>query len=81
MAEPRHIGVIGAGIIGVAAARYLQRDGHTVFLLDSGNPGEGASYGNAGCFNLSSIVPMSTPGIIRDAPRWLLDPLGPLSIR
>ena len=81
MAERRHIGVIGAGIVGVAAARYLQRDGHKVFLLDSGNPGEGASCGNAGCFNLSSIVPMSTPGIIRDVPRWLTDPLGPLSIR
>jgi D-amino-acid dehydrogenase len=81
MAERRHIGVIGAGIVGIAAASYLQRDGHQVFLLDTGNPGEGASYGNAGCFNLSSIVPMSTPGIIRDVPRWLMDPLGPLSIR
>jgi len=75
------VGVIGAGMVGVAAASWLQRDGHRVFLVERGNPGEATSFGNAGCLNGSSVVPMSMPGTIRNVPRWLADPLGPLSIR
>jgi D-amino-acid dehydrogenase len=75
------VGVIGAGMVGITAASFLRRDGHTVFVLDPGAPGEGASFGNAGCLNGSSVVPMSMPGTIRNVPRWLLDPLGPLAIR
>ncbi len=77
----KRVGVIGAGMVGVCAASYLQREGHSVFLLDPGTPGEGASFGNAGAFNASSVTPMSAPGIIKKVPGWLRDPLGPLSLR
>jgi D-amino-acid dehydrogenase len=77
----RHIGVIGAGMVGVCAALWLQRDGHRVFLVEPGNPGEGASFGNAGCFNGSSVTPMAMPGVIKNVPGWLMDPLGPLALR
>src|SRR5712692_3111084 len=77
----KRVGVIGAGIVGVCAASWLQRDGHSVFLIEPGNPGEGASFGNAGCFNGSSVTPMAMPGVIRNVPRWLMDPLGPLALR
>jgi D-amino-acid dehydrogenase len=50
-------------------------------VLDPNAPGEGASFGNAGCFNGSSVVPMSMPGTIGNVPGWLTDPLGPLVIR
>jgi D-amino-acid dehydrogenase len=80
-ASARRVGVIGAGMVGVCAASYLQRDGHSVFLIDPGTPGEGASFGNAGAFNASSVTPMSVPGIIKKVPGWLRDPLGPLSLR
>ena len=40
----KRVGVIGAGIVGVCAASWLQRDGHSVFLVEPGNPGEGASF-------------------------------------
>jgi D-amino-acid dehydrogenase len=79
--ERRRVGVIGAGMVGVCAASYLQRAGHSVFLIEPGNPGEGASFGNAGAFNASSVTPMAMPGIIRNVPKWLIDPLGPLSLR
>src|SRR3954471_19124112 len=79
--DGRRVGVIGAGIVGVCAASWLQRDGHSVFLVEPGNPGEGASFGNAGCFNGSSVTPVAMPGVIRNGPRWLMDPLGPLSLR
>jgi D-amino-acid dehydrogenase len=75
------VGVVGAGMVGVATASFLQRAGHAVFLVEPGNPGEGTSFGNAGCLNKSSVVPMSMPGTIRNVPRWLSDPMGPLVIR
>ncbi|MGH7053077.1 MAG: FAD-dependent oxidoreductase, partial [Stellaceae bacterium] len=51
----RRVAVIGAGMVGVCAASYLQRDGHSVVLIEAGEPGRGASYGNAGCLNGSSV--------------------------
>ena len=75
------VGVIGAGMVGVCAASWLQRDGHDVFVVEADEPGHGASFGNAGAFNGSSVTPMSMPGVLRNLPRWLLDPLGPLSLR
>ena len=78
---PGPVVVIGAGIVGLACATYLQRDGRKVVVLDPGGPGEGASYGNAGGLNGSSIVPVAMPGVLAKVPHWLLDPEGPLSIR
>ncbi len=33
--------VIGAGIVGISCALYLQRAGHEVTVIDRQNPGEG----------------------------------------
>ncbi len=77
----RHVAVIGAGMVGACTAAWLQRDGHRVTMIEPGNPGEGASFGNAGAFNGSSVTPVSLPGTIRNVPRWLKDPLGPLALR
>src|SRR5215472_4707698 len=79
--EARRVGVIGAGIVGVCAASWLQRDGHSVFLIESGEPGHGASFGNAGCFNGSSVTPVAMPGVVWNVPGWLADPLAPLALR
>jgi D-amino-acid dehydrogenase len=80
-ADRKTVGVIGAGMVGVTAASFLLRRGYEVIILEPGNPGEGASFGNAGCFNGSSVVPMSMPGTMRSVPGWLSDPLGPLVIQ
>jgi len=75
------VGVIGAGMVGICTASWLRRDGHEVFVVDPQEPGLGASFGNAGCLNASSVVPMSLPGTWQKVPGWLADPLGPLAIR
>ena len=73
--------VIGAGIVGCAAALWLQRDGHQVTIVDKAGPGEGASKGNASVIAIESCIPVATPGILWDVPKYLTDPLGPLAIR
>jgi len=78
---PREIVVIGAGIVGMACASFIQRAGHRVTVLDRGAPGEGTSFGNAGGLNGSSVVPIAMPGVLSQVPRWLLDPEGPLVLR
>jgi D-amino-acid dehydrogenase len=67
------IAVIGAGVVGVACALHLQRDGHAVTLLDPRAPGTATSFGNAGGIVTGSVVPNSTPGLWRDIPRMLFD--------
>ena len=81
MAEKKRVAVIGAGMVGIATASYLQRDGHDVVVIDPEPPGQGASFGNAGCFNPSSVVPVATPDTWKHIPKYLADPLGPLRIR
>jgi len=79
--SPSSIIVLGAGIIGVCVAAYLQRDGHAVTLIDQGEPGSGASSGNAGILSGSSIIPVGMPGVAAKVPGWLLDPEGPFTLR
>jgi D-amino-acid dehydrogenase len=78
--DARDVIVVGAGIVGVSAALALQQAGRRVLLIDREGPGAGASRANAGAFAFADIVPLATPGILRAAPKWLLDPAGPLSI-
>ena len=80
-ARGQHVAVIGAGVVGVACAASLVRDGHRVTLIDREEPARATSFGNAGAFAISDVVPLSEPGIFRRVPGWLMDPLGPLAIR
>ena len=73
--------MVGGGIVGVCCALYLQRDGHRVTVMDPGGPGEACSSGNAGQFVTGYCVPLGLPGIAKDVPAMVLDPLGPLTIR
>ena len=72
--------VVGAGICGVSAALWLQRAGREVILLDRLEPGEGASYGNAGVIAACSVMPVTSPGLLFKAPLLALDPEFPLFV-
>ena len=73
--------VIGAGIIGMSTAAFLQRSGFDVTVVDRVGPGEGCSFGNAGGIAFAEIMPTIHPNVLMKVPGWLLDPLGPLTIR
>ncbi len=83
MGAGSNIAVVGAGIVGVSAAEWLRRDGHSVTLFDRVMPGdpEQTSYGNAGLLARTAIVPVSVPGLLGHVPSMLMDPDGPLFLR
>ncbi|MFB9948657.1 NAD(P)/FAD-dependent oxidoreductase [Rhizobium puerariae] len=72
--------VIGSGIIGAMSAHYLQEDGRSVTMIERGEVARGASSGNAGILAFPEIIPIAAPGMMWKVPKWLLDPLGPLSL-
>lgn len=73
--------IIGAGIVGMSAAAFLQREGCQVTVIDRVPPGEGCSFGNAGGVAFAEIVPTVHARMLLKVPGWLMDPLGPLTIR
>lgn len=72
--------VVGAGVVGLSVALAAQARGLAVQVVDREGPAAGASAGNAGAFAFTDILPLASPGILKKAPKWLLDPLGPLSV-
>lgn len=72
--------VVGAGVVGLSAAIAAQARGMQVTVIDREGPAAGASAGNAGAFAFTDIFPLASPRIFLKAPRWLMDPLGPLSL-
>jgi len=79
--KPDTIAVIGAGIIGICCACVLRGRGYDVTLIDRDEPCSGTSSGNAGAIATAEVLPLASPGLLAKAPKWLLDPVGPLSIR
>lgn len=78
--EPVDIAVIGAGIVGSAVAAHLAEAGRSVTVIDRTGVCEETSAGNAAAFAFSDVLPLAQKGMLRNLPRWLADPLGPLSI-
>jgi len=72
--------VIGAGVVGAATARALQRAGHAVTLVDSGEPGKATSYGNAGFIAIDHVLPLARPSTLKRVPQMLMDRNGPLTV-
>jgi D-amino-acid dehydrogenase len=74
-----HTIVVGGGIVGVSVAYYLAGRGHRVTLIERGDIGRGASFGNAGIIAFGH-PPIPRPGLIRKTLKWMLDSGSPLYI-
>ncbi|KAB2667500.1 FAD-binding oxidoreductase [Brucella tritici] len=80
------VAVIGAGVVGLSTARWLQKKGLDVVLVDPTPPLPGvsfrnaASFGNAATVAPSGIFPTAAPGILWKVPGMLLRRDGPLTL-
>lgn len=77
----KKVAVVGAGVVGLCCAYRLQKQGYQVTLWDMNYPGHGCSKGNAGHFATEQVFPLGAPGLWKQIPGMLLDPLGPVAIR
>jgi glycine/D-amino acid oxidase-like deaminating enzyme len=75
------IAVVGAGIIGLAAAFRLAAAGREVVVIDPNEPGSGASWGNAGTLAPYACTPVGNPDVLRNLPSLLFNAESPLAIR
>jgi D-amino-acid dehydrogenase len=73
--------IIGGGIIGLSAAHYLQDSGWEVTVLDKGVLADNCSFGNAGMIVPSHFVPLSSPGILTQGIKWMMDSKSPFYIK
>ena len=81
MSNKLKIGIIGAGIQGVSNALFLQKKGFQVTLFDRDEPGNSATYGNAGHFSPYASVPLNRPDVLADIPAMLLSSRGPVALK
>lgn len=81
MADKPAVLVVGGGVIGLACAFRLARDGQRVVLVDRAEPGREASFGNAGHIATEQVFPLASPAVIRSALAGLLSSDSPLRIR
>jgi D-amino-acid dehydrogenase len=76
---PKHVVVIGAGIVGLSCAWSLQEYGVSVQVVDRRHEGAGASARNAGWVSPAHSVPLPKPRLLRYGLRAVLDPRSPVS--
>ena len=60
---------------------FYKKKGFEVFLFDRDEPGNAASYGNAGHFSPYASVPLNRPDVLTDVPAMLLSSRGPLALK
>jgi glycine/D-amino acid oxidase-like deaminating enzyme len=64
-AAPRDVAVVGAGMVGLATAWFLQEGGARVTVYERNRVAAGASWGNAGWLAPSLVAPLPAPAVLR----------------
>ncbi|MFC4003729.1 NAD(P)/FAD-dependent oxidoreductase [Prauserella oleivorans] len=77
---PRTAVVVGAGVVGLSTAWFLQERGVEVTVVDRTGVAAGASWGNAGWLSPGLAVPLNEPAVLRYGLRTVLDPRAPLHV-
>lgn len=77
---PRTVIVVGAGIVGLSTAWFLQKYGVGVTVVERDTVASGSSWGNAGWISPGLAIPLNEPGVLGNGLKALFDPLAPLSL-
>lgn len=78
--EIRHVVVIGAGVIGLSTAWFLQEQGIGVTVVERDHVGAGASHGNAGWIIPGRAAPLNEPSALTEGLKGLVATHGPVSV-
>ncbi len=73
--------IIGGGVIGLACAYYLRRNGLSVRIIEKETVGAGASHGNCGLLLGSDLIPLCSPGAVTHELIRALQGTSPLYIK
>ena len=74
--------VLGAGLLGVTSAYYLQQQGHEVTVVDrQASPAAETSFANGGQISVSHAEPWANPGAPLKVLQWLAREDAPLLFR
>lgn len=77
-----HVLVVGGGVVGLCVAYWCARQGQQVTLVERGTEdAEGCSLANAGMVVPSHFVPLASPGVVRQALRWMGNPESPFYVK
>ena len=77
----KRVAVIGAGIIGLSTAYYLQKAGNRVVLIDKQDPGTGTSRGHASMIANYGVPGINQPQVWGQLPRYLFSKTSPIAIQ
>ncbi|TDD02754.1 FAD-dependent oxidoreductase [Nonomuraea deserti] len=77
---PRSAIVVGAGIVGLSTAWFLQERGVDVHVVDRAGVAAGASWGNAGWVAPGLAIPLNEPSVLRYGLKSLVNPAAPLHV-
>lgn len=77
---PRSAIVVGAGIVGLSTAWFLQERGVEVTVIDRIGVAAGSSWGNAGWISPALAIPLNEPATVRYGLRSLLSSTAPLQV-
>jgi glycine/D-amino acid oxidase-like deaminating enzyme len=76
--SPGNVAVIGAGMIGLSTAWFLQEAGVQVTVYERSHVGAGASWGNAGWLTPGLTAPLPEPAVLRYGLRAVLSARSPV---
>jgi D-amino-acid dehydrogenase len=80
MSSQNNVTVIGGGIIGLACAWELAKDGASVMVVESGGSTFGTSLANAGWISPSHVIPFAAPGMVQTGFKNLVGRTGAFAI-
>lgn len=80
MKSVQHVGVVGAGMVGLSTAWFLQERGVQVTVLDRSHPGAGASWGNAGWLTPELTTPLPHPAVLASGLRAVFASSSPVYV-
>jgi D-amino-acid dehydrogenase len=77
---PQNVAVVGAGMVGLATAWFLQEHGVSVTVLEREGVAAGSSWGNAGWLTPGITTPLPEPAVLRYGLRAAFRPSSPVYI-